>query len=290
MAVEQHIRNPIEWGWHKLKGAGHAVGSAAHAVEGTEEARNKPLAVRRITAADLGTVLAKGVRDFGAYRTDVIFICLIYPVAGLVLAQIAFGNDLVPLIFPLGAGFALLGPVAAIGLYEMSRRREQGHAVSWMDAFRVMRSPSFGAILVLGLLLLGIFLLWQGAAYGIWAATLGPAPPSSIGGFLRDVFTTGAGWTMIVAGMAAGFVFALAVLMIGAISFPLLLDRDVGLLAAVTTSVRAFRVNPVAMSLWGLIVAGGLALGTIPALIGLVIVIPVLGHATWHLYRALVPR
>ncbi len=288
--AEQHIRNPIEWGWHQMKGAGHAVGSAAHAVEGGAEARNAPLAVRRITVADLGVALAKGVKDFGACRTDVIFICLIYPVMGLVLAQIAFGNDFLPMIFPLGAGFALLGPVAAIGLYEMSRRRERGETVSWADAFAVLRAPSFGAILTLGLLLLAIFLLWQGAAYGIYLATLGPAPPASIGGFLRDVFATEAGWIMIVAGMAAGFVFALAVLMIGAISFPLLLDRDVGVLTAVMTSVRAFRANPVPMSLWGLIVAGGLVLGTIPALLGLVIVIPILGHATWHLYRALVPR
>jgi uncharacterized membrane protein len=288
--AEQHIRNPIEWGWQQLKGAGHAVGSAAHAVEGGAEARNAPLAVRRITAADLGAVLAKGVRDFGACRTDVIFICLIYPVMGLVLAQIAFGNDLLPMIFPLGAGFALLGPVAAIGLYEMSRRRERGESVSWADAFAVLRSPSFGAILTLGLLLLAIFLLWQGAAYGIYMATLGPAPPASIGAFLRDVFATEAGWIMIVAGMAAGFVFALAVLMIGAISFPLLLERDVGVLAAVMTSVRAFRANPVPMSLWGLVVAVGLVIGAIPALLGLVIVIPILGHATWHLYRALVPK
>ena len=290
MAVEQHIRNPIEWGWDKLKGAGHAVGSAAHAVEGGEETRNAPLAVRHITVADLGAALAKGVKDFGACRTDVIFICLIYPVVGLVLAQMAFGYDLVPLIFPLGAGFALVGPVAAIGLYEMSRRREQGIAVSWADAFAVMRAPSFGAILTLGLVLLAIFLLWQGAAYGIYAATLGPAPPTSVAGFLRDVFTTQAGWIMIAAGMAAGFVFALVVLTIGAISFPLLLDRDVGLVTAVATSARAVWRNPRPMALWGLIVAGGLVLGAIPALIGLVIVIPVLGHATWHLYRALVPR
>ncbi len=288
--AEQHIRNPIEWGWQQLKGAGHAVGSAAHAVEGGEAARNAPLSVRLISAADLGAVLAKGVRDFGACRTDVIFICLIYPIMGLVLAQIAFGNDFLPMIFPLGAGFALLGPIAAIGLYEMSRRREQGQAVSWADAFAVMRAPSFGAILTLGLLLLAIFLLWQGAAYGIYMATLGPEPPVSVGGFLGDVFGTEAGWIMIVAGMAAGFVFALAVLMIGAISFPLLIDRDVGVLTAVMTSVRAFRTNPVPMSLWGLIVAGGLVLGTIPALLGLVVVIPILGHATWHLYRALVPR
>jgi len=287
--AEQHIRNPIEWGWHQLKGAGHAVGSTAHAVEGAES-KNAPLEVRRITVADLREVLDKGLADFGAYRTDVIFICVIYPLIGVLIAYLAFGYDLVPMIFPLGAGFALLGPVAAVGLYEMSRRREQGHVVSWMDAFHVMRSPSFGAILVLGLLLLGIFLMWQGAAYGIYAATLGPNPPTSLGSFISDVFTTRAGWIMIVAGMAAGFVFALSVLVIGAISFPLLLDRDVGLLTAVMTSVRAFLKNPVPMSAWGLIVAAGLVLGTIPALIGLVIVIPVLGHATWHLYRKLVPR
>src|SRR5262245_29332870 len=113
--AEQHIRNPIEWGWHQLKGAGHAVGPAAHAVEGAE-AKNAPLEVRRITLADLREVLDKGLADFGAYRTDVIFICLIYPIIGLILAQVAFGNDMVPMIFPLGAGFALLGPVAAIGL------------------------------------------------------------------------------------------------------------------------------------------------------------------------------
>lgn len=290
MATEQHIRNPIEWGWHQLKGAGHAVGSAAHAVEGAPETKTAPIAVRRIAVADLREVLAKGLADFGAYRTDVIFICLIYPLAGVLIAYLAFGYDLVPMIFPLGAGFALLGPVAAVGLYEMSRRREQGHVVSWVDAFGVMRSPSFGAILVLGLLLLGIFLLWQGAAYAIYAATLGPEPPVSLGGFISDVFTTRAGWIMIVAGMAVGFLFALLVLMIGAISFPLLLDRDVGLLTAVMTSVRAFVTNPVPMSAWGLIVAAGLVLGAIPALIGLVIAIPVLGHSTWHLYRKLVPR
>ncbi len=287
--MEQHIRNPIEWGWQQLKGAGHAVGSAAHAVQGAEDAHAVP-AVRRITVADLKEVLAKGLADFGAYRTDVIFLCIIYPVVGLVLAQAAFGYDMVPMIFPLAAGFALLGPVAALGLYEMSRRREQGLAVSWADAFGVFRSPRFGAILVLSCLLLGLFLLWQGAAYGIYAMTLGPNPPESVGGFIRDVFTTGAGWTMVALGMGVGFVFALAVLMIAVVSFPMLLDRDVGLMTAVMTSIRAVMANPVPMAVWGLIVAGGLVLGTIPALIGLAIVIPVLGHATWHLYRKVVAR
>jgi uncharacterized membrane protein len=225
-----------------------------------------------------------------SYRTDVIFLCIIYPLAGLLLASLAFGYDMLPMLFPLASGFALIGPVAAVGLYEMSRRREQGVDITWADAFGVVRAPAFGAILVLGLVLLAIFLLWLAAAYAIWLTTLGPLPPASIGAFMRDVFTTGEGWTMIVVGVSVGALFALLVLMISVVSFPLLLDRDVGLYTAVATSVRAVLANPVPMVAWGLIVAGGLVLGSIPVLLGLIIVMPVLGHATWHLYRKVVPR
>jgi uncharacterized membrane protein len=217
------------------------------------------------------------------------FLCIIYPVAGLLLAWLAFGYDMLPLLFPLASGFALIGPVAAVGLYEMSRRREQGVDITWADAFGVVRAPAFGAIVVLGLLLLAIFLLWLGAAYAIYLVTLGPEPPASIGAFVRDVFTTRAGWTLIVVGVGVGFLFALLVLTISVVSFPMLLDRDVGLSTAVATSVRAVVANPGPMAVWGLIVAGGLVIGSIPLLIGLIIVMPVLGHATWHLYRKVVP-
>jgi uncharacterized membrane protein len=211
-------------------------------------------------------------------------------VAGLVLAWLAFGYDMLPLVFPLASGFALIGPVAAVGLYEISRRREQGDDITWADAFGVVRAPAFGAIVVLGLLLLAIFLLWLGVAHAIYAVTLGPEPPAGVGAFVRDVFTTGAGWAMIALGVGVGFLFALLVLTISVVSFPLLLDRDVGLYAAVATSVRAVMANPGPMAVWGLIVAAGLAIGSVPLFLGLIIVMPVLGHATWHLYRKLVPR
>jgi uncharacterized membrane protein len=276
----------------QLRAANLALGQTGHALRRPEEARHAPLpAVRRIEVADLKDVLARGLGDFAAYRTDVLFLCIIYPVAGLVLAWLAFGYDLLPLLFPLASGFALIGPVAAVGLYEMSRRREQGVAITWADAFGVVQAPAFGAVVVLGLVLLAIFLLWLAAAYGIYLATLGPEPPASISSFVRDVLTTGAGWALIVVGVGVGFLFAVLVLMIGAVSFPLLLDRgDAGLYAAVATSIHAVVANPVPMAAWGLIVAGGLVLGSLPALLGLVIVMPVLGHATWHLYRKLVPR
>ena len=283
------IRNPIEWAVDEVKLAAHALGLTSRAVRGTEAKADSPLpAIRRIEVTDLRDVLARGLQDFGAYRTDVFFICIIYPVAGLVLARFALQHDMLPLLFPLAAGFTLLGPVAAVGLYEMSRRRELGIKANWADAFGMVRSPSFGAILVLGLVLLAIFLLWLVAAQVIYAITLGPEPPASIATFLRDVFTTGAGWAMIIVGMSVGFVFAVVVLSISVVSFPMLLDRDVGLRVAVSTSVRAVVANPVAMAVWGLIVAGGLVIGTIPALLGLIFVLPVLGHATWHLYRKVV--
>jgi len=285
------IRNPVEWAVDQLKSVAQAARSVAHSIRGAQADSDAPLpAVRQIAVADLRDALAKGLDDFRTFRTDVIFVCVIYPVVGLILAAFAFRQDLLPLLFPLGSGFALVGPIAALGLYEMSRRREQGLAASWMDGFGMVRSPSFGALVVLGLVMLTIFLLWLLTAQAIYVLTLGPEPPSSITGFARDVLTTGAGWALVIVGTGVGFVFALVVLTVSVVSFPMLLDRDVGLGVAIATSVRAVAANPRPMAVWGMIVAGSLAIGSIPLLLGLIVVVPVLGHATWHLYRKLVPR
>jgi uncharacterized membrane protein len=283
------IRNPIEWGTAQFQAGSRSVGSGSHAIYHKDEDLNSLVpAICRINTQDLRDVLSKGLADFGACRTDVIFLCIIYPILGVVLARAAFGRDMFQLLFPLASGFALIGPFAAIGLYEMSRRREQGEQIGYVAAFGVLRSPSFGAILTLGLALMAIFLLWLVTAQGIYAATLGPEPPASFSTFLTDVFTTAAGWVMIIVGVSVGFLFAVVVLAISVVSFPLLLDRKVGVATAVWTSLRAVAANPRPMAMWGLIVVAGLVIGSIPLFVGLIVVMPVLGHATWHLYRKVV--
>jgi uncharacterized membrane protein len=246
--------------------------------------------IRHITPSDLWQSLVGGWEDFSAMPSHAIFLCVIYPLLGLFLIAVTLGHAMLPLAFPIAAGFALIGPLAAIGLYELSRRREAGLDTSSAHALDVLHSPSLPAIVALGLLLMAFFLIWLAVAQAIYVAFFGYSPPTSIPQFAHDVLTTAAGWKLIVVGTGIGFLFAAAVLTLGAVSFPLLLDRDVGAAVALLTSIRVVLANPVTMALWGLIVAALLFIGSIPFFLGLTVVMPVLGHATWHLYRrAVVP-
>ncbi len=277
------IRNPVEWFIDGLKPSSYRFIGSMH--RSRLDLTDPAPTVRHITISDLGDALAKGIRDFGACRTDVLFLGLIYPMVGLILVHGALWRETLPLIFPLISGFALLGPVAAAGLYEMSRRRELGEQPSWADGFQVLNGPSFGAMVGLALIMTAVFVLWLFAAMTIYNMTMGPEAPASLSSFVRDVFTTEEGGLMIVAGLGVGFLFALFVLATSVVSFPLLLDRKVTLGTAMGTSIRAFMQNKMVMLVWGAIVATGLVLGAIPFLLGLIVIVPVLGHATWHLYR-----
>jgi uncharacterized membrane protein len=288
MASENHVENPFEYAIERLAWgvAGVAKYVIPHPARHAEQAVPQ---VRKIGVEDLGAALRAGAADLGALRDDILFIGVIYPVAGLVLAALAANANLLPMVFPLASGFALLGPVAAIGLYEMSRRREAGEHVTWADGFGVLKSPAIGSIIGLGLVFLALFGLWLGAAYELNLAIMGPKAPPTVNAFIQNVFWTGQkGGSLIAVGMAAGFLFAVVAFAIGVVSFPLLLDRDVGMWTAVRTSFKACRENTGVMVVWGAIVAGALLLGSIPALVGLVVVVPILGHASWHLYRRMI--
>ncbi len=242
-------------------------------------------AVRKIGIADLRTALVRGIDDFRAKPSHLVFLGLIYPVFGFIAARFALGGDLMPLFYPMLAGIGLLGPFAAIGLYEVSRRREQGLDVAWRHAFGVVSSPSRGAIAVVAGLLAAVFLLWLGTAQLLYAVLVGGQMPATFAAFAGHVLTTPEGWTLIIVGNAAGVLFSVAAITLTVVSFPLLLDRKASAYVAVQTSVRAVLANPKVMGVWGLIVGFGLVLGSLPLFVGLAVVVPVFGHATWHLYR-----
>lgn len=244
--------------------------------------------IRTITTQDLRDALQGGWEDFKAKPSHLVFLALIYPVAGVLLGQLTVSYDIIPLLFPLIAGFALLGPFAAIGLYEISRRREKGIDSSWGHAFAILKSPSISQIALLGAMLTGLFVAWMAAAWFIYRTLLALEPATTAMGFMRAVLTTFDGWVMIVVGNSVGLLFAIAAFAISVVSFPLIIDKRVDAATAIKTSIAAVEANPRVMAIWGLTIAGLLVLGSLPVLVGLVVVMPVLGHASWHLYRKLV--
>jgi uncharacterized membrane protein len=244
--------------------------------------------IRQIGLSDLSEALRLGWEDFKAMPSHAIVLCVIYPVLGLALFRMVLGYSVLPLLFPLAAGFTLIGPFAAIGLYELSRRRERGEEADAWDAVQVLRAPSFGAMLGLGVLLLVLFGTWIATADAIYIATFGHTPAASIPDFATRVLTTPEGWSLIIVGCGVGFLFAVVALCVSVVSFPLMLDQHATAIDAIRTSLRAVMKNPFAMAAWGLIVAALLVIGSLPFFVGLAVVLPVLGHATWHLYRKVV--
>lgn len=244
--------------------------------------------IREIHPRDLRAALSEGWQDFLAKRGDILFIGVIYPAIGLIASAVAFDRNLLPILFPLVAGLAFVGPAVASGFYELARRRELGEDPSWSHFLDVVRSDAAVSLGAVAVLLVAIFGFWLWTAWAIYAATLGPESPASLGAFVRDLFTTSEGWWLIVLGNLAGLIFAAVVLTISVVSFPMIVDRHVSAISAVRTSVRAVRRNPRTMLLWGTIVVGLLVLGSIPLFVGLMVVLPLLGYSTWHLYRRVV--
>lgn len=281
--MEKTIGNPLSWTAKALLSSGEKAAELTSHV--ASDRVDQPPVVQDIGVKDIGYALRRGFDDFGAFRSDVIGLCLVYPAIGLVLVAMSLQASTAALIFPLVSGFAILGPVAAVGMYEMSRLREAGKNPAWSDALFVFRAPSFGAVLAFGLYLVALFGAWLIVANGVYGQTVGTIETVGAMEFVRTTLNTPEGWTMMAVGIPLGGVFAVVALAMGLVTVPLLLDRDVGLPVAIGTSLRLVLRNPVTCAIWGGVIALSLAIAAVPFLLGLVIVVPVLGHSSWHFYR-----
>ncbi|MDV3252430.1 DUF2189 domain-containing protein [Devosia sp. BK] len=258
-----------------------------HVMAGAGDKLDLPV-IKTITLADLTEALRRGAADFWAKPSHYFLLALIYPLIGIVLTVWMNGFHTWPLLYPLIGGFALIGPIAALPLYEISRRRELGEEPSWRDAIGVIHSPAMGSIIAIGAMLFVLFTLWLTSAQALYENLFGASPPQTFGAMFNQVFAEPGGMTLAIIGTAVGAAFALVVLCTSVIAFPLLLDRDVGAYVAVETSFRAVMHNLIPMLAWGLIVGISVFVGALTLFVGLAVILPILGHATWHLYRATV--
>ncbi len=235
-----------------------------------------------LAVSDLRAALAAGWRDFRAYPVFGLFFAAIYVAAGLFLYFALFERGEIAWLVPLAAGFPLLAPFVAVGLYEVSRRREAGTPMSWRAVLGALRGRGDEQILSMGVILFVAFAFWLMVAHGIFAIFLAE---SGIGSESLELFRTTAGIAMLVVGSIVGALMALAFYAITVVSLPMLVDREVDFITAIIVSLATVRSNKLVMLIWAALIAIALFVAMLPLFLGLFVVLPVLGHATWHLYR-----
>jgi uncharacterized membrane protein len=264
---------------------------ATNTMRGEAAAGRTSIPVRTITDEDLRYALSQGMNDFLAMRGDIFFAGLIYTLVGIAAVVMTTNAPLMPYFLPVVAGVGLLGPIAAVGFYELARRRQHGETEhNWSHFFDVVKRPSADDMGVVAGLLLLIFLGWLLAAGALYGALFGFWTPTSIGSFLTAVLTTPRGWALIVVGALVGAAFGWLVLTLSVASLPLMVDCDVSASDAISASWRAANANKRLMLRWGIIVTALLILGSAPLFVGLAFVLPWLGYSTWHLYTRLIDR
>ncbi|HUG61386.1 MAG TPA: DUF2189 domain-containing protein [Methylomirabilota bacterium] len=244
--------------------------------------------VRSLTAADIRAALGVGIDDFRAAPAYGFVFGGIYAIGGLMLIAAVTRLSMPWLAYPLAAGFALIGPFVAVGLYEVSRRLAAREPLSFGSIFGVIFAQRGRELAWMAFVTLFVFLIWMYQVRVLLALFLGLRSFASFSGFLEAVFTTPEGLLFLAIGHVVGAALSLLVFSITVVSIPLLLDRDVDFITAMITSVKAVATSPVPMLGWGIVVAVSLLVASLPMFVGLVVVLPVLGHTTWHLYKRVV--
>lgn len=240
--------------------------------------------VRVVGARDVAEALAQGMRDFQAAPRFGLLFGTLYAAGGLVVVLSVTALGMTYLAYPLAAGFALIGPFVAGGLYEVSRRRELGQPIAFSDLWTAVRSRS--EVGWMAFVTVFIFIVWMYQVRFLMALFLGfNASFSSLSEFLTVVLTTQEGLMFLAVGNVIGALLSLTLFSLTVISFPLVLDRDVDIVTAMITSIRTVAASPRVMLGWAGVIAVLLVLSVLPLFLGLVVTLPVLGHATWHLYR-----
>jgi len=235
-----------------------------------------------LTISDLRAALAAGWQDFLAHPIFGLFFASIYALAGIFLgyALIVWGEAFWLVLA--AAGFPLLAPFTAVGLYEVSRRREAGIPMGWKAVLGALRGHGDEQIMSMGVILFVAFGFWLMVAHGIFAIFMAEVGAGT--GHL-DFFLTGPGLGMLAVGSIVGGLMALAFYTITVISLPMLVDREVDFVTAIIVSLAIVRSNKIVMLAWAVSIAIALFVAMIPGFLGLFVVLPVLGHATWHLYK-----
>lgn len=241
-----------------------------------------PYAVaNNLTFADIRAALAAGWRDFAAYPAFGLFFAAFYAVGGAVLVygliRLGEGAWSIPVI----AGFPIIAPFAAVGLYEVSRRRQTGLPIDWRSILWALRGRGDDQVLMVAGIVFVAFSFWMILAHGIFAIFMAE---SGIGAENIEMLLDPVAIAMLLVGSLVGAVFAFALYAITVMSLPMLCDRDVDFITAIIVSLGTIRSNKAVMLGWAAIIAGTLFLAMLPGFLGLFVVLPVLGHATWHLY------
>lgn len=240
--------------------------------------------VRAITVDDISCALADGLRDFRAAPAFGLLVGAVYALAGNVIFWVAASFDLLFLAYPLAAGFALIAPFAAVGLYETSRRLTTGAPVSIGRLVGAVPTHARRELGYMALVTAFGMIGWIYAAGFVYAVFFGLRPVDYTD-IVSAVVSTPRGVAFLLVGNAIGAVMATVIFSVSVIAYPMLLDRDIDFVTAMIASIRAVFAAPMVMLGWGIFVGTMLAVAILPMFLGLVVVLPWLGHATWHLYR-----